>query len=226
LPVPEALKLVPVPNVVLTVTVSESAPVTVGFIDTETVQLLPEAIVPPAVQVPKVSEKSVDSELGNGLEVKVTGPPEALKVTVPQETEVPTVEAPQVKLFAVNVPNSGVPVTVAVGAPLLVVTVTVSFIATVVLPKYVGVMMQVAPELAVVQPVAPLLARVKFVALLPAIVVTVEAQYVPDAVSVSAVQASLVPWKPEQLDVLVREKLQAGAVPMPDTACVTVPTLE
>jgi hypothetical protein len=92
--VPEALKVVPVPVAVLTVTVSRSAPVTVGFIDTVSVQVEPEEIVPPALQVPKVTAKSLASELTNGLAVKVTGPPLALKVRVPQETVFPTAEAP------------------------------------------------------------------------------------------------------------------------------------
>lgn len=83
------------PEVAFTVTVSESAPVVPGVIDTETVQLAPEAIVPLAAQVPRVNAKSVESELENGVEVKVTGPPEALKVMVPQEAKVPTVEVPQ-----------------------------------------------------------------------------------------------------------------------------------
>jgi hypothetical protein len=92
------LKLVPVPVSVLTVTASVSAPVIVGVIDTMMVQDAPEAIVPPAVQVPKVSEKSVDSELAKGFDaLKVTGPPDALKVIVPQVTCVPNVAGPQDK---------------------------------------------------------------------------------------------------------------------------------
>jgi hypothetical protein len=96
--VPEALKEMPVPELVLTVTVSLSAPVVDGVIDTVTVQELPEVIVPPAVQVPSAAVKSVASELESALVVKVTGPPEAVRVTVPQAEAVPTVEVPQVRL--------------------------------------------------------------------------------------------------------------------------------
>jgi hypothetical protein len=49
-------------------------------------------------------------------------------------------------------------------------------------------MMQVEPALAVVQPVAPLFANVKFVVLLPPMEFTVEEQPVPDAVKVKVEQ--------------------------------------
>lgn len=82
--VPDSAKLVPVPAAALTVTVSDFAPAVVGLkVIVPVLQELPEAMVEPAVQVPKPTVKSVESEFVNGDAVKVTGPPEALKVIEP-----------------------------------------------------------------------------------------------------------------------------------------------
>jgi hypothetical protein len=196
LDVPDILKVVPVPSAVATVTVLDFAPIVVGLnVIVPVVQVPPEAIVELAVQVPKPTVKSVESELEKGVADRMTGPLEAVRVTLPvQETLVPSFVEGQVTVpLAAKVPKVGVPVTVAVGEPLLVVTVTVSVAALVELPKKVGVMRQVEPALAVVHPVAPLLASEKLEELLPAMVPTVEAQYVPVAVSVKPEQVALEP---------------------------------
>jgi hypothetical protein len=94
--VPDWVKEVPVPADTFTVTVPESTPVVEGVKEiAPVVQEPPAAMVVPAVQVPAVPEKSVVSVLVNTeLAAKVTGPPVAVRVTVPQETVAPTVEDP------------------------------------------------------------------------------------------------------------------------------------
>jgi hypothetical protein len=96
--VPETLKLVPVPEVVLTVTVSDSAPAVVGVKLIGPVwQVLPALSVELAVQVPKATVKSVESEFENGVADKVTGPVLAVRVTLPvQVVELPTLVAAHV----------------------------------------------------------------------------------------------------------------------------------
>ena len=76
--------VVPVPEVVLTVTVSASAPAAAGLKVAEpVVQDAPEAMVAPAVQEPTGTLKSVLSEEVKGVADRTTGPPEAVRVTVP-----------------------------------------------------------------------------------------------------------------------------------------------
>jgi hypothetical protein len=134
--VPEAVKLAPAPAVVLTVTVVDFAPVLAGSkLTAPVVQELPEAIVLFAVQVPALKVKSVASLEDSGVADKMTGPPEAVKVTVPQATDVPTVLAPQVRLegLAAKLPVPPVPERVKdVPVPALAATVTVSDLAPVV----------------------------------------------------------------------------------------------
>jgi hypothetical protein len=97
--VPERENVVPVPDAALTVTVSLFVPTVVGLKVTEfTVQKLPEAMVVPAVQVPKPTVKSVASEFENGVELKMTAPPEADRATEPVHALLePTFVAGQVK---------------------------------------------------------------------------------------------------------------------------------
>jgi hypothetical protein len=88
--VPESEKLVPVPEVALTVTVSDLAPEAAGLnVIAPGLQELPEVIVELAVQVPKPTVKSVESLLLNGVAVSTTGPPEAVSVMEPVQVEVP-----------------------------------------------------------------------------------------------------------------------------------------
>jgi hypothetical protein len=84
LEMPVTLNVVPVPEVALTVTVSDLAPAVVGLkLIAPVVQEAPLAMVEPAVQVPGPTVKSVTSELLNGVAVRITGPPEALNVIEP-----------------------------------------------------------------------------------------------------------------------------------------------
>jgi hypothetical protein len=110
--VPLRAKLVPVPEAALTVTVSDLALAVAGLKEiVPGLQELPEAIVDPAVQVPKATVKSVPSELLNGVAVKVTGPPEAVKVIVPvQVLEDPALTAGQLIVpVAARAPLTPVP---------------------------------------------------------------------------------------------------------------------
>ena len=73
-----------------TVTVVDFAPELVGVNDrAPVVQVLPEVRTAPAVQVPRAWVNCESLEL-NGVEPRVTVPPLAVRVTVPQEPVVPT----------------------------------------------------------------------------------------------------------------------------------------
>jgi hypothetical protein len=86
--VPDSAKLVPVPDVALTVTVADFAPAVTGLnVIVPGLQELPEAIVELAVQVPSATVKSVESLLVKGDAVSTTGPPEAVRVIVPVQVE-------------------------------------------------------------------------------------------------------------------------------------------
>jgi hypothetical protein len=123
--VPERKKLAPVPEVAFTVTAPDLAPAVTGLnMIVPGLQELPEAIVELAVQVPNATVKSVESEFVKGDAVKVTGPPEAVKVVVlVQVTLAPALTAAQLTLpVAVSVPAVTVPVPVTgigMGLPLL-----------------------------------------------------------------------------------------------------------
>ena len=91
--VPEMTNVVPVPEVVLTVTVSASAPAAAGLKVAEpVVQDAPEAMVAPAVQEPTGTLKSVLSEEVKGVADRTTGPPEA--VVEPAAVKLPYVPVP------------------------------------------------------------------------------------------------------------------------------------
>jgi hypothetical protein len=82
--VPVRPKVVPVPLAALTVTVSERAPAVLGLnVMVPVVQWLPAAMVEFAVQVPKPTVKSVESELENGVADKITSALEAVRVMAP-----------------------------------------------------------------------------------------------------------------------------------------------
>jgi hypothetical protein len=85
---PESTKLVPVPEVALTVTMPDLVPEVTGVkLIVPGLQELPEAMVELAVQVPSATVKSVESLLVKGDALKTTGPPEAVRVIVPVQVE-------------------------------------------------------------------------------------------------------------------------------------------
>jgi hypothetical protein len=82
--VPEMPKVALVPEAAFAVTVSDFAPEEVGLkVMVPVVQELPEAIVEFAVQVPKPTVKSVESEFDKGVALKITAPPLAVNVILP-----------------------------------------------------------------------------------------------------------------------------------------------
>lgn len=87
IPAPLMVKLVPMPEVVLRVTVVLLSPASGGVKVTSLlpliVQELPELKAKFAVQEPGPTLKSVESELLKGEALKVTGPPDAVKVMAP-----------------------------------------------------------------------------------------------------------------------------------------------
>jgi hypothetical protein len=112
LEVPDRAKLVPVPALALTVTVPDLAPEVAGLkLIVPGLQELPEAIVELAVQVPKATVKSVESLLVKGDAVSTTGPPEAVRVIVPVQVEVPPALTAGQLIVPVEarVPNTPVP---------------------------------------------------------------------------------------------------------------------
>lgn len=122
--------VVPEPAEALTVTVSAFVPAVAGVnVIVPVEQELPEAIVELAVHVPNPTVKSVESELLNGVAVKVTGPPDAVSVIEPvQVLEEPAFTAGHVMVpVAASAPLTPVPVRLTVvPVPTLVFTVTVS----------------------------------------------------------------------------------------------------
>jgi hypothetical protein len=157
--VPESAKVVPVPAEVPTVTVSDLAPEVGGLkVMVPVVQELPETMVELAVQVPKPTVKSVESEFENGEALKVTGPPEALKVMEPVQVELePAFTVAQAMLpLAARAPSVPVPDKLKdVPPPLVGFTETVSESAPTEAGLKVTVAVQVCPTVKVT-PAQPL----------------------------------------------------------------------
>jgi len=124
-PVPDSENVVEPPALGLTVTVAECVPALAGLnVRVPLIQVWPTVSVTFAHD-PANTEKSVESLFERGLAPRVTGPPFAISVTVPQLLEAPTLVDGHVRDagLAERLPWIPVPFTVVEGLPLFVLTV-------------------------------------------------------------------------------------------------------